>query len=136
MFFVALFSVLLNSPTCFAANDAVIRFGNSPMYGKELRVLSNDRVSYPLTDLEESGGGEDEEFVLACYEGDLADVCKIVEAAVAEENIRLRRSDVLRLKSCKFAKPARSFAPNSILVDIDSRKEGRFRFPQLTQCRK
>ena len=116
------------------SNEPSIYFGNSPMYGKQLRVLDGDRLTYRLSALEESGGGEDEEFILACYSGAPKSVCGLISRAVRQENEleRLFGPQKLELKICELAGP-RSPSEKNLRVVIESQNKF-FRFPSLPAC--
>lgn len=80
--FVAL-ALLVSAPSAFAgAGDAEIRYGNN--YDQVMKKISDDRVSGSLNDLRSEGDGEDEDIVLACYDGSVKDTCKLLEIAAAE----------------------------------------------------
>ncbi len=84
------------------ANDAIIRFGLAPMYGKVMKVIAKNRISGSIRDLEVFGSGEDEDLMLSCYEGSAKDVCGLLNIALKEENDKSNRSkkDEFSLKRC------------------------------------
>lgn len=128
-----LLAVFANSTESLAnAKLAKIRYGNSPMYGKTMEVISENRVSGRLTDFETTGGGgEDTEFVLACYEGAVKDVCDLLEIAVNEENDKqnLRGKKELKLSRCERNRY------DAIIVDIESKGGKSLDIPNLSKCR-
>ncbi len=125
--------------SCLAqAGEAAIFYGNVPLYGHKMVEISDShgkhRVSGRLRDLETSGGGEDEEFVLACFSGKPQEVCNLLETAVAEENEKENRKGkkLLELQECELT----PLGNLSIDVRSESRDEIRLQAEGLPPCRK
>ena len=101
-------SVSLLSASAFA-KSAKIYYGTKPAYGLKMEVTSDGdrhRVSGKIYDLQNIANSDSDDYSLACYTGSEADLCSLVQVAVAEENEKSGRGGKkeLQLTNCGFNK--------------------------------
>lgn len=117
------------------AETAEVRHG-FPKYDKVLKITPEGKLTGKLADLETWGGGEDEEFVLLCFNGEVKAVCDLLTAATKEMNLseKINPSEAFILKTCELNEDGNiktSFARKS----KDKKLEG-FRLMSISPCKK
>lgn len=104
--------------------NARILIGNNVMVAK-----SDNRVSGSIYDLQQSGAGEDQDLILACYQGDPSDVCELLKIAVKEENDKNEYSGKKELHiKCSLSKSGTFYS------DIKSKSGDYIRIAEITEC--